>query len=250
MGSPEDAARNRDAWDRVTDEYHEQNAAFIEAGLAWGLWQIPESELQILGDVIGMDVLELGCGEAEWSRALAKLGARPVGLDVSPKRLARARAALAKDGLDFPLVEAPAEDVPLPDASFDVVFCDYGATLFADPHTVVPEVARLLRSGGTFAFSGATPLAWVAYDEASDDYTTTLHRDWFGLHRWGDPEGMVEYNLTHGDWIALFRANGFQIERLIEVRPPEGARTTYRTAEQTAWARRFPMEQIWVLRKS
>jgi SAM-dependent methyltransferase len=250
MGWSDDAARNREAWNRTTDEYHEQNAAFIEPGLAWGLWQIPESELQILGDVAGQDVLELGCGEAEWSRALARIGARPVGLDVSPRRLERAREAMARERLEFPLVEAAAEAVPLPDESFDIVFCDWGATNFADPHTVVPEVSRLLRSGGLFAFSGTTPLAWVTLDEAADTWGTTLLRDWFGLHRREDDDGMVEFTLPHGEWIALFRANGLEVERLEEVRPPEGAASTYRTPEQTAWARRFPMEQIWVVRKA
>ncbi len=250
MGSSNrDAARNRDAWDRTADDYHERNAAFIECGLAWGVWQIPEAELAILGDVAGKDVLELGCGEAEWSRALARLGARPVGLDVSPKRLERAREALRRQGLEFPLVEAPAEAVPLPDASFDIVFCDWGATSFADPYAVVPEVARLLRQGGLFAFSGATPLTWVALDEAADTWTTELQQDWFGLHRREDEDGMVEFVLPHGEWIALFRANGLAIERLVEVRPPEGARSTYRTPEETALARRFPMEQIWVVSK-
>ena len=51
--------------------------------IRWGLWQIPESELGILGDVAGKDVLELGCGAAQWSILLARQGARVVGLDNS-----------------------------------------------------------------------------------------------------------------------------------------------------------------------
>ena len=42
------------------------------APLAWGAWRRPESELQVLGDVTGRDVLELGCGAAQWSAALAR----------------------------------------------------------------------------------------------------------------------------------------------------------------------------------
>ena len=155
------ARRNREFWDRRSDEYHERNAAFIERGLAWGVWQIPESELRILGEVRGKDVLELGCGAAEWSRALAREGARPVGLDNSEARLAHAREALARDALEFPLLHASAESIPLPDESFDVVMADWGAPTFADPYLYVPEVARVLRRGGLFAFSGATPIAWL-----------------------------------------------------------------------------------------
>ena len=250
MGWSEDAARNRDHWNRTADEYHERNASFIERGLAWGVWQIPEEELQILGEVTGKDVLELGCGEAEWSRALARLGARPVGLDVSARRLERAREALARDGLDFPLIEAAAQSVPLADRSFDIVFCDHGALSFADPFEAVPEAARLLRSGGILAFSAFAPLAWVTLDEAADTWTTTLRRDWFGLHRVEEPDDSLAFMLPHGEWIALFRANGLAIERLVEVCPPADATSTYVTPEETELARRFPMEQIWVLRKS
>jgi len=43
------------------------------------VWSIPESELNVLGDVRDKDVLEFGCGAARWSIALSRLGARCVG---------------------------------------------------------------------------------------------------------------------------------------------------------------------------
>src|SRR6185503_20528227 len=152
------------------------------------LWQIPESELQVLGEVTGKDVLELGCGAAEWSRSLARAGARPGGLDNAEARLERARSSNAEAGLEFPLLHASAEAIPLEDASFDVVMADWGAPTFADPYLFVPEVARVLRPGALFAFSGATPLAWLAWDEPTDGWTDRLQRDYFGLHRWDDPD--------------------------------------------------------------
>jgi ubiquinone/menaquinone biosynthesis C-methylase UbiE len=190
-----DARRNRAFWDRESDAYHERNAAFIERGMAWGLWQVPEAELNVLGDVAGLDVLELGCGAAEWSRALLRAGARPVGLDNSAARLEHARAANAAAGVDFPLLHASAEAVPLPDGSFDVVMCDWGATTFSDPFRTVPEAARLLRPGGLLAFSGGSPLSWVAFDEESDTYVERLVEPYFGLHRVETPDGAVEFNL-------------------------------------------------------
>lgn len=57
------------------------------------------------------------------------------------------------------------------------------------------------------------------------------------------------YSLPYGEWIRLFRSNGFVVEDLIEIRPPEDAETTY-TFVTIGWARRWPAEQIWVVRKS
>jgi ubiquinone/menaquinone biosynthesis C-methylase UbiE len=244
------ARQNREFWDRRSSEYHERNASFIAAGRAWGLWQIPEAELGVLGDVAGKDVLELGCGAAEWSRALARAGARVTGLDNSAERLAHARRAVQQERLDVRLLHASAEAIPLPDASFDVVMADWGAPTFADPYLFVPEVARVLRAGGLFAFSGATPLSWICFDEAADAWDERLRVDYFGMHRWDDPEGSVEFNLPTGEWIRLFRASGFEIEDLIEVQPPPGATSTYRDEAATAWARRWPMEQIWKVRRT
>ena len=240
---------NREFWDRQSDEYQERHKTFIgKPEPRWGMWQIPEAELQVLGNVAGQDVLELGCGAAQWSILLAKQGARIVGLDNSERQLAHARRLMADAGVEFPLVHAAAESVPLPDASFDIVFCDHGALTFADPLLVVPEVARLLRTGGLFAFSHLTPLAWICGDE--DDYVVDrLCTDYFGMHRFDDADGSVQFNLPYGAWIRLFRRAGLSVEDLIEIRPPEGAASTYRTEAETAWARRWPMEEIWKVRK-
>jgi SAM-dependent methyltransferase len=246
--SPDEAANQR-WWDAQAGAYMERSGAFIAAGLAWGVWQIPEAELQVLGDVAGKDVLELGCGAAEWSRALARLGARPVALDLSAERIAQARAAMDAEGLDFPLLQASALAVPLPDASFDVVFCDYGATHFADPYLVVPEVARLLRAGGLFAFSSAAPFAWICLDEQTETWVEELRHPYFGMHRHEWPDGVVEYQLPHGEWIRLFREHGFDVEALIEVQPPEGAVSTYREGAETEFSRRWPTEEIWKVRR-
>ena len=213
------------------------------------MWQLPESELRILGDVAGKDILELGCGAAQWSILLAGLGARPVGIDNSPRQLEHAREALAAAGLDFPLFHAPAESVPLPDESFDIVFADHGANRFADPYLWVPEAARLLRPGGLLAFSGSTPLEVMCWNDAAERMETALQLDYFGMHRLEDADGPVQFELPYGEWIRLFRENGFEIERLREIQPPPGADSTYRTAEETEWARRWPMEQIWMVRK-
>jgi SAM-dependent methyltransferase len=120
----EHAARNRAMWDDYSDEYQARHGEDLTAsgGLAWGTARIPESESGVLGDVIGRNVLEFGCGAAQWSIALAWLGAHPVGLDLSRRQLEHARRLMAEAGVDFPRVHASAEAVPLPAATFDVVW--------------------------------------------------------------------------------------------------------------------------------
>jgi SAM-dependent methyltransferase len=242
------AARNRDAWDAQSDEYQERHGDQLaeSGGLAWGTAQISEAELGILGDVAGKDILEFGCGAAQWSIALAHRAARPVGLDLSERQLEHARRLMAEAGVDFPLIHASAEAVPLPDASFDIVFCDHGAMTFADPYLAVPEAARLLRPGGLFAFSHHSPIETICWPLDADEVGDRLALDYFGMHAIDDGED-ISFQLPYGEWIRLFRANGFTIEDLVEPRPGPEATSSYRSAESLAWARRWPSECIWRL---
>jgi SAM-dependent methyltransferase len=246
----EHARRNRAGWNAWSKEYQGLHGPTLAAsgGLAWGTWQIPEAELRVLGDVAGRDVLELGCGAAQWSIALARNGARVVGLDLSEEQLAGARALMAEAGVEFPLVHASAEAVPLPDATFDIVFCDHGAMTFADPYLTVPEVARLLRPGGLFAFSDESPILSLAWAPDAEHAGDRLVRDYFGLHAMPDDD-MVTFQLPYGEWIRLFRANGFTIEALIELQPGADATSTYRDSEDRDWSRRWPAENIWRVRR-
>ena len=249
-GLTDQARRNREFWDAQADEYQAEHSEFItHEELRWGLWQIPDSELDILGDVSGLDLLELGCGAGQCTVAVSRAGARVVGLDNSERQLEHARRNLAAAGVEAELVHGSAESLPFADASFDLAFADHGANRFADPLLWVPECARVLRPGGLLAFSGGTAIEAICVNPETDTWEPRLHRSYFGLHRTEWPDGSVEFELSYGDWIRLFRRGGFSVEALVEVRPPEDARSTYRTEAETAWARRWPMEQIWKVRK-
>lgn len=245
------AARNRDFWNELSDRYQaEQGRQLAIHGAAWGVWQIPEEELRILDDVAGRDVLELGCGAAQWSIALAQRGARPIGLDLSERQLEHARRLMAEAGVTFPLIHASAEAVPLPDASVDIIVADHGAMVFADPERTVPECARLLRDGGILAFSMHTPFAEVCWPADEEEPVERLANDYFGM-RVVDVGGSqhVEFQLTYGDWIRRFVASELDVVDLIELRPDPDATSTYRTDVARGWARRWPLEHVWKLRR-
>ena len=252
MTLSEDARRNRAVWTKSNEEYTDSSAAdaWAQEEITWGTFGVPEAELDVLGDVAGKDVLELGCGTAYFSAWLAKRGARPVGLDITPAQLETARRLQSETGLEFPLIEANAAEVPLPGASFDLVISEYGASIWVDPYRWIPEAARVLRPGGALAFLCNSTLAVLCSGDGADDLVgETLVRPQFGMHRFDQWDG-VEYHLAHGEWIALLRDNGFEIEALHELQAGPGARDhEYYAFVSAEWARQWPAEEIWKARK-
>jgi SAM-dependent methyltransferase len=246
----DDAAKNVTLWTKANAEYTDENAETNWAleEISWGIWGIDESDLNVLGDVDGKDVVELGCGTAYFSAWLAKKGARPVGVDVTPAQLETARRMMAKTGIEFPLVEADAAETGLPDASADLVVSEYGASIWVDPYRWIPEAARLLRDGGRLVFLRNSTLVILCSDDEMPAKEYLVHAQ-FGMKRFEFPEGGVEFHLAHGEWIDLLRANGFEIERLIEIQAPPDAETHGRYAYVTAeWAKKWPSEEIWAAR--
>jgi len=205
----------------------------------------------VLGDVNGLDVVELGCGTAYFSAWLARRGARPVGVDVTPAQLDTARRLQAETGIEFPLVEANAEDVPLPDASFDLAISEYGASIWCDPYRWIPEAARLLRSGGRLVFLRSTPLSYLCAVEEPDSTSETLQRPQRGMHRFEWADGGVEFALGHGDQLDVLRDSGFQVERIVELFASDEVGThEYYTHVTADWAQQWPSEEIWAARKT
>jgi ubiquinone/menaquinone biosynthesis C-methylase UbiE len=242
--------KNLTLWERVSDAYETRHSASLRgaSAMSWGFWRIPESRLQFLGPTRGKQILELGCGAAQWSIGLARGRANPVALDFSARHLRHARVNRTTAGLDFPLVRADAERLPFRDRSFDIVFCDWGAMTFADPLRTVPEVARVLRPGGRFVFSTDTPIHFLFVELHRDRTVRKLLRPYFGLRRL-DFAKEVDFQLPYGDWIALFRRNGLAIDGLYESRPGPDSTSTYKSVAETAWARRWPAEAIWQLHR-
>jgi SAM-dependent methyltransferase len=249
---PDHVARNRAQWNEWAGDYVEtgqRNWAREEP--VWGIWEVPEFRLQMLpSDLDGLDVIELGCGTGYVSAWLARRGARPVGIDNSQAQLQTAKRLQREFGLEFPLLHGNAEEVPFPDQSFDLAISEYGASIWCDPFRWIPEAARLLRPSGRLIFLvNSTLLMLCAADEGELPATDRLLRPYFGMHRfeWPDDDS-VEFHLPYGEMIALLRRAGFEVEELLEVRPPDGFTTRYPYVS-LGWAQRWPSEEVWKARK-
>ncbi len=241
--------RNREFWDADADAYQAAHSPDLETA-RWGVWSIPESELGVVGDVRGLDVLEFGCGDARWSVHLARAGARVVALDQSRGQLRHATARLEASHTTVPLVCASAEATPFAVDAFDLVLCDHGAMSFCEPERSVAEVGRLLRPGGRLIFSHTTPWPYLTWNFDRDRVGRRLRRSYFGMRRFDDGagEGTVDFQLPYGEWIRCFGRHGFAVEDLVELRAPKRATTTFEDFD-AKWARRWPAEQIWVARR-
>lgn len=232
-------ASGRRAWDSAPD---------------WGIWGISNSELPLLPqDMQGLDAIDLGCGNGYESSWMQRRGAHVVGIDPSEKQLDTARMLAGEYKLEIEWIHGVAEQVPKADASFDFAISEYGAAIWSDPYVWIPEAHRLLRPGGELVFFGNSPWAHMCTPFVADGKTEDrLYQPYFGMHRldWSAIEagGGIEFCLTIGDWIRLFDDTGFDVVDYREVRAPDSA-SKDEFGVDVEWAKRFPAEHAWRLRK-
>jgi SAM-dependent methyltransferase len=248
---PDYVKQNVANWTRANAEYTDGSAerAWAQEEITWGVFSVPESEVGVIGDVDGLDIVDLGCGTGYFSAWFTRRGARVVGVDPTPAQLETARRLQQKTGIEFELIEGVGEDVPLPDASFDLVFSEYGASIWADPYRWIPEAARLVRPGGRLVFLCNSVLSMLCMK--LDGVGEGLVRPQRGLHKleWPDTHE-VEFHLGHGEWIDVLATNGFAVERLIELFAPQDAEThTFYSYVTPEWGSKWPVEDLWVARK-
>ena len=109
----------------------------------------------------GMDVLDVACGTGNLAIPAARTGARVTGVDIATNLLEQARARAAAENLTIDFREGDAEQLPFPDASFDVVVSMFGAMFAPRPELVATELARVCRPGGLIAMANWTPEGFV-----------------------------------------------------------------------------------------
>ena len=251
---PDYVKANRDHWTKNNAAYTDGRAerAWNEQEISWGVWNTPESEVKVLPDVRGKDVIELGCGTAYVSAWLKRAGARRVvGVDITPAQLETARRMNAKSGLGLELIEANAEATGLPEDSFDLAISEYGASIWCDPYKWIPEAARLLRPDGELVFLRNSTLSILCAPDTGK-VQEKLQRPQLGMNRmdWPDTKE-TEFHLGHGDLIRLLITSGFEIVDMVEIFASAEAvnHPFYGEYMSVEWARKWPSEEMWRARK-
>ncbi|MFG0274567.1 MAG: methyltransferase domain-containing protein [Phycisphaerales bacterium] len=153
----------------------------------------------------GETALDLGCGAGLdlicTARMLGPTG-RIFGLDLSPDMLAKAQRNLDAAGVaNAALLEAPAERIPLPDASVDLLTANGIVNLSPDKDTVIVEMARVCRPGGRAVFSE------IVLAELLDAHVRTTIDDWFRC---------IGGALLEDDLLEKLRAAGFRTAQILD----------------------------------
>lgn len=256
----ESAAASRSWWDGVADEYYREHRAIVGVDvLMWGPEGVYESDLHLLGDVAGTDVLEFGAGAGQGSRWCVDHGARAVATDLSAAMLARGRTLDQEQGrvpteeqerepTDEPgrgsprpgrpsYVQCDATRLPFADRSFDTAFSAYGALPFvADSAGLLTEVARVLRPGGRLVFSVTHPLRWSLPD-VPGRAGLEVRRSYFDRRPYVEENAAgratyVEHHRTIGDWVRQIVAAPLELREIVEPEWPED-----RDHEWGGWSR-------------
>ena len=219
------------AWDAGADAWDE----FVESGADYYRTQVHgPGLLAACGEVYGVPVLDIGCGQGWFTRQLAGRGAHPVGIDISEKLLEIGRKREAADPLGIEYHCLPTERVAerWSQGDFDTVTACMSIPAMPEPYRAMQGAAQVLRAGGRFVFSIPNPVTATPYrewerkptgekgplkiDRYFESGSQTVAWEMKRLkYSWGTPF----WHLTLAEWTEMSADVGFVIQRIHEPRP-------------------------------
>lgn len=215
----------RQAWDAIA-AYLQEEGLYEDACIHYGPWSPPERDLQLLGDLTGLRVLEIGCGAGQCSVAFARAGAQVTALDLSDRQLAAARKRANDAGVTVEFLQGSADKLDAFDADrFDLLFANYILPYVADLPQAFAGFARVLAPGGRLIFSLDHPLRDCFFDEEDGEMVIYPTRAYFDQspRRWryaGLGLPMRSQHRTIVGWLDLISGAGLHLVRLVEPLPP------------------------------
>lgn len=187
----------------------------------------------LVGEVAGMRVCDLACGQGIVARQLAALGSMVVGVDISTRLLALARRYERDEPLGVAYLCDDAQALAsLADATFDGVVCNMALMDIPDLAACTRAVARVLRPGGWFVCSITHPCLETALGKPrlarQPDGAVRETRSYFAQGPWrsDNPDGVRgkvdAHHRTLSAYLNTLVGAGLRLERLAE--PPATAR--------------------------
>jgi ubiquinone/menaquinone biosynthesis C-methylase UbiE len=206
--------------------------------------------MELIGNVHGKRILDLGCGDGLFSKELLDAGAAHyTGIDGSKNMVENATANIQSEKVSFLLNNL--EDLKLDEASHDLIISRMALHYIENLEDLVNEVYRALKPGGQFVFSVMHPVITATFDHFSgkekrthwvvDNYFETGRR----VEAWMD-HSVVKFHRTIEDYFSLALTAGFSVSNLKEARPRKEA---FDDEEEYKRRTRIPIILIFQLRK-
>jgi ubiquinone/menaquinone biosynthesis C-methylase UbiE len=216
----------KNGWNLISRSYQEKTRISLE-DVHYGPISPGESELKLLGNVKGKDVLEIGCGGGQNAIVLSKWGANSVGFDISEEQIMYAKKLARKEKAAVSFYVGNMENLNVFNAeSFDIVISSFALQYADKPQRTFQEVFRVLRKSGIFVFAITHPIigrgrplrfgkrrVW-----AVTNYFDRRRRLW----KWKVKEGVAEFrgrHITIEDYFNSLIAVGFAVKKILEPKP-------------------------------
>jgi 2-polyprenyl-3-methyl-5-hydroxy-6-metoxy-1,4-benzoquinol methylase len=207
-------------YDEIADFYDERAGRSVADGATAAL-------LTLAGQVSGLHLLELACGQGRVTRELARRGARVTGVDISAAMLEGAKEAETRQPLGIKYVQADVTDPGVLDGQvFDAVACNHGLADVDDLDGLLATVIRVLAPGGWFVFSLLHP-CFPGWDgDAPSSWPPSLgyfHEGWWLASNQGFRGKVGANHRTLSTYVNSLAGQGLLLEEVVE-RPADAER--------------------------
>lgn len=218
------------------------------------MYYIMPYTLQQLGDVSDKTILDIGCGEGGYSRALAHKGANVTSIDCAIDPINFAIKKAGEEGLKIKHFVRNSNDLyDIEDSTFEIVLCSMMLMDCEDLSGTVKEISRVLKPGGKLFVSVLHPcftgknIRWTG----GDDDRKVVVEDYFSPREWEAPivgisSPVIFRHRTLQEYVKVFIQNGL---RIVDMNEPLPTNEQIEKSSRIGWLLKIPMFLFMELKK-